>query len=159
MIAMANRYNADLLIEYISVIFEVDDQDRLKALCTYFFAIVERSPKEIQQVVKNIEFTSKPKFMSTLAQLLAEGEIKGYYKKNIIAIRNMNRRKLSLELIAEFLSITIGTVKEIQKELKKESKIMALLTKKQKPAQIATHLKVNVWLVEVLEEILKKDEK
>ena len=163
MIAMANRYNADLLIEYISVIFEVDDQDRLKALCTYFFAIVERSPKELQKIVKDIEFTAKPNFMSTLAQLLEEGMAKGIemwdYKKNVITIRNMVRNKISTNLMAEILSITSETVKKIQKELSKEKKIIALLTKKQKPAQIATHLKVNVWLVEVLEEILKEDEK
>ena len=112
---------------------------------------------------KDIEFTAKPNFMSTLAQLLEEGMAKGIemwdYKKNVITIRNMVRNKISTNLMAEILSITSETVKKIQKELSKEKKIIALLTKKQKPDQIATHLKVNVWLVEVLEEILKEDEK
>ena len=194
MVAMANRYNADLLIEYISIIFDNDDQDHLKSVGTYFFAVIERSSEEIKKVVENLDLTTKNKIMNTLTLLREEGRLMGLlegieegrkegkqigikegkqqgikegkqigiketeYKKDVIAIRNMTLKKLEPTVIAEFLSLTIKHVQQIQKELKKETSIFAALAKKQKqsPAQIAKRLKVSEWLVEVLQEVQKK---
>jgi len=172
MIAMASRYNADLLIEYISIIFEDDDQDHLKFMATYFFAVIERSSEEIKKAVENLEFTIKSKIMSTLTILRAEGfqigflegEQKGIqkgrqeeaYKKDVIAIRNMTQQKFEISMIALVLDITTGYVQQIQKDLKKEATIIAALAKKQSPARIAKRLKVSEWLVEVIQEIQKK---
>ena len=78
MIAMANRFNADNLIkqEY-SFIFEIEDDDQLYTFMTYFSAIVERSPRKLKEVLEDISFTTKPKVMSTLAMLRAEGRAEG----------------------------------------------------------------------------------
>jgi len=188
MIAMANRYKADLLIEHISIIFEEDDQDRLKSIATYFFAIIERSTESIKQTVDNLEFTTKSKLMSTLTLLRLEGreagrlegrkegrlegkeegrlegiieglklgEEKAAYKKDILVIRNMTLEKISVDLIAKILEIKPSSIKKIQKDLKKEPKILAALLKKQNPEQIAKSLKLTVWFVEVIAEIAKK---
>ena len=197
---MANRYKADLLIEHISIIFEEDDQDRLKSIATYFFAIIERSTESIKQTVDNLEFTTKSKLMSTLTLLRLEGreagrlegkeegrkegriegkeegkiegkkkgrlegiieglklgEEKAAYKKDILFIRNMTLEKISVDLIAKILEIKPSSIKKIQKDLKKEPKILAALLKKQKPEQIAKSLKLTVWFVEVIAEIAKK---
>jgi len=174
MIAMANRYKADLLIEYISIIFEEDDQDRLKSMATYFFAVIERSSKGIQQVVDNLEFTTKSKIMSTLTMLREEGKLEGIelgkkegiqlgkkegiYKRNVIIIRNMIMEKISINKISTFLSLSPNYVKDLQKDLQKESSILALLAVKKKPQQIAKQIKVNIWLVEVINELAKKNE-
>jgi len=163
MIAMANRFNADLLIENISIIFEEDNPERLMKIATYFFAIIERSPKKIQDFVDNIEFTTKSKIMSTLALIkkegIEEGIQKGLYKAAVITIRNMTRKKLEVALIAELSSNSIPFVKNIQKELKQEAKIKALLVKKQKTTKIAKQLKVSEWLVEVIRDLKKKTKK
>ena len=171
MVAMANRYNADLLMEYISVIFDNDDQDHLKFMGTYFFAIIERSPEEIKKAIENLEFITKSKIMSTLTMLreegkqeglkvgkqlgLEEGEEKGKYKKEVITIRNMTLKKVSAVDIAEFLSLSLKYVQQIQKALKKEASIIAALAKKQLPAGIAKKMKVSVWLVEVVRDLQK----
>ena len=44
---------------------------------TYFSAIVERSPQKLKKVLEDISFTTKPKVMSTLAMLRAEGRAEG----------------------------------------------------------------------------------
>ncbi len=163
MIAMANRFNADLLIENISIIFEEDNPERLLKIATYFFAIIERSPKKIQDIVDNIEFTTKSKIMSTLALIKKEGREEGIeegkYKKSISPIRNMTLKKLDVPSIAEFSDTTIAFVKQVQKELKLESKIKTLLTKKETPAAIAKKLKVSIWFVEVIRDLSKKKER
>ena len=145
-------------------------------MATYFFAVIERTTKTIQEVVENLEFTTKSKVMSTLNLLRAEGrkigeEIgrqegiklgekkgirKGDYKKDVIAIRNMTLKKFPLTTITEILGITKSYVQKIQKALKKEADILAALAKKQTPTAIAKKLKVSVWLVEVLQELKKK---
>jgi len=78
MVAMANRFSAENLIkqEY-SFIFEIEDDDQLYTFMTYFSAIAERSPKKLKAVLENISFTTKPKVMSTLAMLRAEGKAEG----------------------------------------------------------------------------------
>ncbi len=172
MVAMSNRFKADLLIDHISIIFEEDNKERLLSIATYFFAIVERSPKKIQEAVENLEFTTKSKIMSTLTLLREEGKeigieigtllgmekgiSKGIYKKEIIAIRNMTIKQLEIATIAEFLAITKDHVEKIQKELLMEAKILALLSKKQAVAKIAKKLKVSEWLVEVIGELKNK---
>jgi len=167
MVAMANRYNADLLMEYISVIFDNDDQDHLKFVGTYFFAIIERSPAEIKKAIENLELTIKSKIMSTLTRLREEGKQEGLkvgkqlgleegeYKKEVIAIRNMTLKKVSAVDIAEFLSLSLEYVQQIQKVLKKEPSIIAALAKKQLPTRIAKKMKVSVWLVEVIRDLQK----
>lgn len=180
MIAMANRFNADLLIENISIIFEEDNQERLLKIATYFFAIIERSPKKIQDVIDNIEFTTKSKIMSTLALIKKEGreeglevgflkgieeglekgvqkgKKEGQYKNSIITIRNLTLKKFDIPFIAEVSGNTIAFVKQVQKELKLEGKIKTLLTKKETPAAIAKKLKVSEWFVEVIRDLGKK---
>ena len=179
---------------YISIIFDNDDQDHLKSVGTYFFAVIERSSEEIKKVVENLDLTTKNKIMNTLTLLREEGRLMGLlegieegrkegkqigikegkqigikegkqigiketeYKKDVIAIRNMTLKKLEPTVIAEFLSLTIKHVQQIQKQLKKETSIFAALAKKQKqsPAQIAKRLKVSEWFVEVLQEVQKK---
>ncbi|MFK7979638.1 MAG: hypothetical protein AB8G86_06630 [Saprospiraceae bacterium] len=157
---MANRFNADLLIENISIIFEEDNQERLLKIATYFFAIIERSPKKFQDIVDNIEFTTKSKIMSTLALIKKEGREEGIeegqYKKSITTIRNMTLKKLDILSIAEFSDNTIAFVKQVQNELKLEGKIKTLLTKKESPAAIAKKLKVSEWFVEVIRDLGKK---
>ena len=164
MIAMANRFNADLLIENISIIFEEDNPERLLKIATYFFAIIERSPKKFQEVVENIEFTTKSKIMSTLALIkkegreegLEEGIEKGQYKTSIITIRNLTLKKFDIPFIAEVSGNTITFVKQVQKDLKLEDKIKTLLKKKETPAAIAKKLKVSEWFVEVIRDLGKK---
>jgi len=68
----------------------------------------------------------------------------------------MTLKKLQATVIAEFLSLPIKYVQQLQKELKKETNIVAALAKKQSPARIAKKLKVSKWLVEVLQELQKK---
>ncbi len=83
MTAMAFRFRPGLLLKNISFIFEENDRDRLLTLAVFFFAVIDRSPNYIQEQIKNIEFTTKSKVMSTLAQLKAEGKIEGilYFKR------------------------------------------------------------------------------
>ena len=152
-----------MLIDHISIIFEEDNKERLLSIATYFFAIVERSPKKIQEAVENLEFTTKSKIMSTLTLLREEGkEIgieKGIYKKEMIAIRNMTIKQLDVGTIAEFLAITNEHVETIQKDLLMETQILALFSKKHSVAKIAKKLKVSEWMVEVIGELKKNEDK
>jgi len=85
-----------------------------------------------------------------------EGLKVGKYKKEVIAIRNMTLKKVSAVDIAEFLSLSLEYVQQIQKVLKKEPSVIAALAKKQSPARIAKRMKISVWLVEVIRDLQKK---
>jgi predicted transposase YdaD len=77
MLSMSLRSRPNLILQYISVIFEVIDQDNLKATISYVLGIIERSPKQLQQELKNIQFKTKDNVMSTLAMLREEGRVEG----------------------------------------------------------------------------------
>lgn len=129
-------------------------------IATYFFAIIERSPKRIKEIVENIEFTTKSKIMSTLALIKKEGRAEGIeegqYKKSITIIRNMTLKKLDIPFIAEISGNNIIFIQQVQKDLKLEGKIKTLLKKKETPAAIAKKLKVSEWFVEVIRDLSKK---
>jgi len=86
---------------------------------------------------------------------LEEGLKVGKYKKEVVAIRNMTLKKVSAVDIAEFLSLSLKYVQQIQKVLKKEASIIAALAKKQLPTRIAKKMKVSVWLIEVIRDLQK----
>jgi len=46
-------------------------------LGTFVLAIIERTPEDLIETFKNIDFDNKPNFMSTLAMLKAEGRAEG----------------------------------------------------------------------------------
>jgi hypothetical protein len=77
MLSMSLRSRPNLILQYISVIFEVIDHDNLKATISYVLGIIERSPKQLQQELKNIQFKTKDNVMSTLAMLREEGRVEG----------------------------------------------------------------------------------
>lgn len=95
--------------------------------------------------------------MEGLWEGLEKGLEKGKLKKDIIAIRNMLKKKFPVLEIANLLEIAPEVVLDFQKQLKKEPKITeALKAEKPETAGIAKKLKVSPLLVEVIQESLKK---
>ena len=46
-------------------------------LGAFVLAIIERTPQDLMETFKNIDFDNKPNFMSTLAMLKEEGRVEG----------------------------------------------------------------------------------
>ncbi|MEM6316255.1 MAG: Rpn family recombination-promoting nuclease/putative transposase [Bacteroidota bacterium] len=77
MMSMAFRHRADLLIENISVIFDVNDKNEQEMVFHYTAAIFDRSPKKFVEKVKTIDFTNKAEVMNVLEYLKTEGRREG----------------------------------------------------------------------------------
>ncbi|MEO0339286.1 MAG: Rpn family recombination-promoting nuclease/putative transposase, partial [Bacteroidota bacterium] len=80
LLAMANRFKPDLLIQFLYIIFEVEGERDFQAIVQYYLAILDRSPKQFRDELKNIEFANKPRLMSTLEMLINEGLEEGLEK-------------------------------------------------------------------------------
>lgn len=103
---MAMRHQQDLIFSYISVIFDLRNREQLRTAVIYFLAIIERSPREFMEELKNIEFTTKAETMSTLEMLLEQGRQEGIEQGELKASVLMLLR-LSLkfsEMLVEDLS-------------------------------------------------------
>ncbi|MCG8330935.1 MAG: hypothetical protein MI974_24800 [Chitinophagales bacterium] len=74
---MALKHQPDLILNYITVIFDLKDKEQLRSAVVYFLAVIERSPREFMEELKNIEFTTKAETMSTLEMLLEQGRQEG----------------------------------------------------------------------------------
>jgi len=92
LLSMAFRYQPDLIIKYLSVILEVNSKDELQTVITYVLAIMERSPKEFMEELKDIEFTTKPEAMSTLEMLKEEGRQEGRLVERVIQLLKLQIR-------------------------------------------------------------------
>jgi len=95
MMSMAFRHKADLIFQYISTIFDVTESDQKITVGTYILGIIERSPQDLMETFKNIDFENKPNFMSTLAMLKAEGKAEGILQGKAI---------LSLEMLLKTIA-------------------------------------------------------
>ncbi len=80
MLAMANRHRPDLLIQNISIIFDIDNEDQLATISMYFLGVIERSPETFQKEVEKQEWPVKNNIMSTLEQILQKGRKEGMEK-------------------------------------------------------------------------------
>lgn len=80
LLAMANRFKPDLLIQFLYIIFEVEGERDFQAIVQYYLAVLDRSPKQFRDELKNIEFANKPRLMSTLEMLINEGLEEGIEK-------------------------------------------------------------------------------
>ena len=76
-LSMALKHQPDLILNYITVIFDLKDKEQLRSAVVYFLAVIERSPREFMDELKNIEFTTKAETMSTLEMLLEQGRQEG----------------------------------------------------------------------------------
>lgn len=109
MMSMAFRYRADLIIEHISIIFEAKDKDQLNTIIHYVLAVMERSPEKFMEELEDIEFTTKPEIMSTLAMLKAEGKAEGIIvgeakEKAFLSLKNL------LKLLIKFPNIAVTEI-------------------------------------------------
>ena len=77
LLSMALKHQPDLILNYITVIFDLKDKEQLRSAVVYFLAVIERSPREFMEELKNIEFTTKAETMSTLEMLLEQGRQEG----------------------------------------------------------------------------------
>lgn len=110
--SMANRHNADILIEKIVFLFQDQTADEVKSLAHYIFGIIERSPKEIQTAFKKLDFTTKGLTMSVLEQVrteaLKEGKIEGKMEGKIEERTKslLDKLKGLFSIIRKFPSLT-----------------------------------------------------
>jgi len=107
MMSMAFRHKIDLIFQHIPTIFDVSEKDHKMTLGTFVLAIIERTPQDLMETFKNIDFDNKPNFMSTLAMLKeegrAEGEVRGkaiisleVLLKTIINFPQFNAKEIAL---------------------------------------------------------------
>jgi len=104
-------------------------------------------------LLKQVESHQTTTIMSTYDMLVEEGrkeEKKKVALKQILSISTSLQNNIAIEIIAIVLSLPPIYVKNIQKELQKESEILQLLKDKLTIQQIAKQLKVSELVVEAL---------
>ncbi len=90
-------------------------------------------------------------------QGIEQGIEQGQKIKDIIAIRNMSKKKFDAATIAEVQEVSLEFVNTITRQLKKEAEIISLLKKKDADVEkIAKQKKVDPLLVKVIQEHLDK---
>ena len=137
-----------------------------QALLVYLFRITEIQSVELPNLLKQVESHQTATIMSTYDMLIAEGKKraevekikegikKGIETEKILSIRTAFQKDLAIDTIAIILNVSTDYVKNIQKELKNEDKILQLLKDKQTIKQIAKQLKISELVIEALH---KKD--
>ncbi len=167
MVAMANRFNAENLIkqEY-SFIFEIEDNDQLYTFMTYFSAIIERSPQKLKEVLEDISFTTKPKVMSTLTMLRAEGKIEGKIEGETLKALTIllkfiaNYPNFNAKQIALFVTFKEEVIKQFLIVLKtKELKTIQIFINKEFLKTIKLNKKEQQEINKLIKKIIKKKPK
>ncbi|MEM6965991.1 MAG: Rpn family recombination-promoting nuclease/putative transposase [Bacteroidota bacterium] len=123
MIAMANKHNYNLLIQKLSIIFDLDDDDNTISIGKYVFGIYERLPEQVKKDVAQLDYKTKSKIMSTLEMLKEEGRVEGRVKgrvegKDLVinVVKLLNEGK-SVKETATILGIEEKDVLEIKTRL------------------------------------------
>jgi len=96
MIAMANKYNADLFFKKYSFIFELEEYP-LSILFTYICGIMKKRPEQLRDDLVKMEFKNKNKLMSTLEMLLEEGREEGREEEKLQRLRTIFKLFSQLE--------------------------------------------------------------
>ncbi|MEM6966761.1 MAG: hypothetical protein AAF573_18500 [Bacteroidota bacterium] len=112
---MANKHNYNLLVQKLSIIFDLNDNDNVISIGRYVLGIYERLPEQIKKDVAQLDYKTKSKIMSTLEMLLEEGEIKG--KTLVINVVKLLQKGESVKHIATTLGIEEKDVLEINTSL------------------------------------------
>lgn len=136
-----------MFIQHISTIFGYGSKDEIFSVVTYCTAVSKRSIEEFEEMLANIEFSTKPLVMSTLQMYKDEGRKEG--RKEGKTLRSLsalfgvmqvapglNKEQLSIPsrlpvaLIEEILSIVkTGNAEVLLSFLQKRLPEMAAFTK------------------------------
>ncbi len=138
MMSMAFRHKVDLIINNISIIFEVDDKDQLIAIVHYVSAIIDRSPKKFREIIENIDFPTKSEVMSTLAMIKEEGKIEG-----IIEGITFKEIENLLTILTLFPDMDVDKVSQISKVKPSVIKRLKVLIKTKKSQSIRAFINKN----------------
>jgi len=123
LLSMALRHEPELLFKHLSLILELEGKDKLYTIIIYVLAIVERSPEQFMEELKDIEFTTKPDAMSTLEMLKEEGrqegrkegESKGQQKERVTQLLKLiiNLSGLSASKLADITGLNIESIEKL----------------------------------------------
>ena len=119
MIAMANKHDSNLLFQYFSVIFDIDDRDNAITIGYYVFAWYEKLPEEVKKNIRQFAHKVQINIMSTLAAMKQEGKVEGMeeerkkrmeekkkrLERDIRVVRSMNKKGIPTSEIAEILEV------------------------------------------------------
>ena len=115
MIAMANKYDYNLLLQFFPVIFEVGERDAQVTMLTYIFGVHERLPEQVKKDVSPFSINIQEIVMGTFANFKEEGKI----EERIEVAQNMHNNGFTIEQICialkeseEFVKKAIATKKK-----------------------------------------------
>lgn len=132
--AFSMRHDADLLLDNISVIFDLEaDEFERHPLFVYVFSVIKKPKKEIIKKLKTLDFKNKNTVMSTLQLIKQEGieegilkgmekgmekgiekgMKKGELKKTIQAVKALHKEKCTVKFIARVLQVKVKFVQDV----------------------------------------------
>lgn len=119
MIAMANKYDYDLLLQFFPVIFDIGEEDARITMVTYIYGVHERLPEQIKKDVSPFSINIQNLIMGTLAKFEERGETKGIIKGKIESIQLMYKSGFTIEQIVKTLKESEEFVKKAIESIKK----------------------------------------